>query len=679
MNWKNRIRTKGKISLIFTAFMSACLCNMASAGEINPTAEVSMMVENEFAEDTYLTDNMYAESYYMEPIELNNEALYDFAEDFSGENEPAEVQVKEDRLVRAAALASVPASAGYFRGQLNAAERAVYDTIAAANVSLSSPDVDVSGCGASSSEVYRAGGAYLLDHPEQMAWLNQSTFGYNRYYIEFYEFDDPDLETKVSVMKQKVDEIIAEMPLTSQYDQIVYFNDWLVDNSEYIYSASWIHHTALGAFTVGRSVCEGYAKAFQILCDRAGITCVFVVSNNHAFNYVLMEDGQWYLVDCTHNDRVGIDQTMKEWYKHGFLLDANNPPSSADHTPWKSYYNLEFPIASKTDYMGMDSCKHIWDDGVITTEAKCNTYGEITYTCTLCNKVTTHTIAQTEHDYILDNIFSQPTCTDTGAGNFHCSYCGFRVSKRVPATGHSWSEIGEVTIPATCRKLGTMSYRCTNSGCTESITEDIPLVPHKPKVIIVDGHAPTCLKPGYCYEIHRCTECNENLEMLEIEIPPTKDHTWTEPSLYRPATCTREGLIEQWCKVCYISANKEIPKLEHIYDDGTDLSKKQCSVCGTPKLTCDLKTNGNTKEIVVTVNDKKRYDSIGILYNDDSIPDLDTPGRTRVAFTEMQEDSTVHLDVSECTGSYTFRAYAIYRTEQGTEEIFYSEPFTVVL
>lgn len=61
-------------------------------------------------------------------------------------------------------------------------------------------------------------------------------------------------------------------------------------------------------------VCEGYAKSFKLLCDRYGIPCITVTGEakgsssdtpeGHMWNYVMMDDGKWYLVDCTWDDQT---------------------------------------------------------------------------------------------------------------------------------------------------------------------------------------------------------------------------------------------------------------------------------------------------------------------------------------------------------------------------------------
>lgn len=108
-------------------------------------------------------------------------------------------------------------------------------------------------------------------------------------------------------------------------------------------------------------VCEGYAEAFKMLCDREGIPCVIVVgksgNDGHAWNYVKMEDGKWYAVDLTWDDKSLI-------YYDYFLVGANstnrhfgnNTTTFSDkHTATGNHfigglYVLPYPELSQTAY-----------------------------------------------------------------------------------------------------------------------------------------------------------------------------------------------------------------------------------------------------------------------------------------------------------------------------------------
>lgn len=108
-------------------------------------------------------------------------------------------------------------------------------------------------------------------------------------------------------------------------------------------------------------VCEGYAEAFKMLCDREGIPCVIVVGKSgdggHAWNYVKMEDGKWYAVDLTWDNQGSI-------YYDYFLVGANSTNRhfgndtttfSNKHTATGDLFNdglyiLPYPALSQTAY-----------------------------------------------------------------------------------------------------------------------------------------------------------------------------------------------------------------------------------------------------------------------------------------------------------------------------------------
>lgn len=82
-------------------------------------------------------------------------------------------------------------------------------------------------------------------------------------------------------------------------------------------------HEAAGALIDHAAVCDGYAKAFKLLCDAYDIPCLVVpgtATQNgkkepHAWNYVQMEDGKWYGMDVTWDD--GSTEIGKSYFLVG--------------------------------------------------------------------------------------------------------------------------------------------------------------------------------------------------------------------------------------------------------------------------------------------------------------------------------------------------------------------------
>lgn len=61
-------------------------------------------------------------------------------------------------------------------------------------------------------------------------------------------------------------------------------------------------HNVVGAMCDGRAACQGYAKAFKLFCDLHKVPCVTISNENHMWNAVLMDDGNWYYVDLFSDD-----------------------------------------------------------------------------------------------------------------------------------------------------------------------------------------------------------------------------------------------------------------------------------------------------------------------------------------------------------------------------------------
>ena len=86
--------------------------------------------------------------------------------------------------------------------------------------------------------------------------------------------------------------------------RVLVLHDHLVRTVTYDVSAPR-RHSASGALLDGRAVCDGYAAAFCLLAEAAGIPCLTVTGEKdgipHAWNLV-NPDGTWYHMDCAADD-----------------------------------------------------------------------------------------------------------------------------------------------------------------------------------------------------------------------------------------------------------------------------------------------------------------------------------------------------------------------------------------
>ncbi len=131
--------------------------------------------------------------------------------------------------------------------------------------------------------------------------------------------------------------IDAARETSLRYDTVKAIHDYICRNAGYHYAAAnssdsyryGAAYTAAPLFGGGQDgkyfVCEGYSKAMKILCGKFGIPCVLVAgtgvvssssSGPHMWNYVQMEDGNWYGLDATWDDQSQIDYSY-------FLVGSN--------------------------------------------------------------------------------------------------------------------------------------------------------------------------------------------------------------------------------------------------------------------------------------------------------------------------------------------------------------------
>ncbi len=111
-----------------------------------------------------------------------------------------------------------------------------------------------------------------------------------------------------AALEEKVDEILFEaQKYDSEYEKEKFFNDYICENTEYDLNAD-LNHTSFGCLISGKALCEGYSRAFKLLCNKAGIECDLIVGTvedtGHMWNSVNI-DSKHSLVDVTWNDTKG--------------------------------------------------------------------------------------------------------------------------------------------------------------------------------------------------------------------------------------------------------------------------------------------------------------------------------------------------------------------------------------
>ena len=151
--------------------------------------------------------------------------------------------------------------------------------------------------------------AVYNDHPE-LFWLESE---YSCKYLKTgicveitlrYNATANDLTEAKKQFQAYAEEILeGARKLNSIYEKEQYVHDALVQVAEYAES-SLMNQSAYSALVLGRTVCAGYARAFQYLMQQLEIPCYYCAGytgQEHAWNIVKLDDG-YRNVDVTWDD-----------------------------------------------------------------------------------------------------------------------------------------------------------------------------------------------------------------------------------------------------------------------------------------------------------------------------------------------------------------------------------------
>lgn len=183
--------------------------------------------------------------------------------------------------------------------------------------------------------------AYLSDHPE-VFWLDDSSS------YRYYEYDDSldveliftqtgeELSQNKASLEAAVEKVAGDAPdIADDYEIELYLNDWFTENCSYNTDGG-NKHSAYGALINGEAVCDGYSHAFQLLCNRLGVTCTVVegtsefnsdAEDGHMWNCVKLGES-WYHIDVTWNDSSNAECGVE----HYFYVNLNDEQIALDHS-----------------------------------------------------------------------------------------------------------------------------------------------------------------------------------------------------------------------------------------------------------------------------------------------------------------------------------------------------------
>lgn len=223
------------------------------------------------------------------------------------------------------------------------------------------------------SVAYDALRAFVYDHPEYFwvrehfgvgtAWVGNRA-SVNVYYIAQKGFDD--LEEQQAAIDETVAYLTAAVEGLTDAQKVAWWDNWLAANNRYKSAAlakDYIDSDATPWSIVGsllpdyQPVCEGYAKALQLLCHEAGIICVQQsgIANGGGHMWAVVKlDGKWYFCDPTWDD-PGTDGSSWEYSIREYLLTYQPSSHGSQYYP-----TLGLPQVTSASYGAPMSAAFGW-------------------------------------------------------------------------------------------------------------------------------------------------------------------------------------------------------------------------------------------------------------------------------------------------------------------------------
>lgn len=240
----------------------------------------------------------------------------------------------------------------------------------------------------------------------------------------------------------------------------------------------------------------------------------------------------------------------------------------------------------------------------ITKAATCSAKGEITYTCSECNKTYTEEIAIDEnaHKYVKGGHYDA-TCISPAYDEYTCENgCGSSYNKYDgEASGHTY-------VTTTSQSGTTLTITCTCSKCSDTHTKDVSVAEGHNYSVATVTKQPTCHEKGVvtiaCDKVHdgNCTAT------ITAELDINYDaHNFN--TTYNYPTCDSEGSVVTTCvNGCGYMSTANLAKLGHDWNEGKETKEATCTMDGEMTFTCN-RTNCEATRTEVIAKTSHSWDN----------------------------------------------------------------------
>ncbi len=373
-----------------------------------------------------------------------------------------------------------------------------------------------------------------------------------------FELDVTKTKAAAGVAENAAD-VVADAASMTDLQKVNYYREWIcsqvaynriASNGQTAYGDPWQLIYVFDNDSSTDVVCEGYAKAFKLLCDLTdfesnSVECHIVEGTlnggDHMWNLLTMDDGRNYLADVTNCDYGMIGYPDKLFLKGDpsgnssrYTIRIGSDNASYIYSGLDQIYQDDERIISKCDY---DS--HTFTEGE-TVAGTCINDGYTVYVCSVCGLEKTETIPGSPGGHVWGEWTSitEATCSNEGEEQRVCQLDSSHTETRktnIDPDAHQWGE-WKVIKPVTETEEGIEERVCIlNASHTER--RAIQIEEHKHSMVHVEAKTASCEETGnISYWI--CTggssscgkyfldEAGENQINESDTVIPAKGHDW---------------------------------------------------------------------------------------------------------------------------------------------------------
>lgn len=175
-----------------------------------------------------------------------------------------------------------------------------------------------------------------------------------------YNFTQAEVTGFNAQIDARTNEILGKLTAgMATVDKVRLIHDEIILHCAYI-DSTYHSQDLYGALVGGQAICEGYAEAFQYVCEKAGIEAIIIVGATngnppepHEWNMVKL-DGDWYQMDLTWDDPIGApsDTIVYDYFNvtDSFITGSRIIYDTFDHLGVAESNPYALPTATATKY-----------------------------------------------------------------------------------------------------------------------------------------------------------------------------------------------------------------------------------------------------------------------------------------------------------------------------------------